>query len=64
MVDGQPAGYTVYFFSYSTWLGRKGMYLEDLYISPKCRGGGAGNRFLQITGIATPSRMGALPHGR
>jgi GNAT superfamily N-acetyltransferase len=45
-VDGQPVGYAVYFFSYSTWLGRQGMYLEDLYISPTQRGHGAGKRLL------------------
>ena len=32
-LDGQPIGFAVYFYSYSTWLGRKGMYLEDLYVS-------------------------------
>jgi len=46
-IDGQPAGFAVYFFSYSTWLGRKGLYLEDLYVSPKHRGSGAGKRLLQ-----------------
>lgn len=32
--DGQVIGYAVYFFSYSTWLGSNGIYLEDLYITP------------------------------
>jgi len=32
-IDDQPAGFAVYFFNYSTWLGRHGLYLEDLYIS-------------------------------
>ena len=36
-VDGEPAGYAVYFYSYSTWLAKKGLYLEDLYISPRQR---------------------------
>src|SRR5690606_29957927 len=30
--DGEPIGYAVYFFNYSTWLGRAGLYLEDLYV--------------------------------
>ncbi len=35
-------GFAVYFYSYSTWLGKKGLYLEDLYVSPEYRGHGAG----------------------
>ncbi|BBH45881.1 GNAT family N-acetyltransferase [Pseudomonas sp. KU43P] len=45
--DGQPIGFAVYFYSYSTWLGRNGIYLEDVYITPEQRGGGAGRRVLQ-----------------
>ena len=37
----------MYFLSYSTWLGRKGMYLEDLYVSPSHRGSGAGKQMLR-----------------
>jgi GNAT superfamily N-acetyltransferase len=46
-VDGVAAGYAVYFFSYSTWQGKKGLYLEDLYVSPDVRGRGAGKQMLQ-----------------
>lgn len=46
-VDGEAVGYAVYFYNYSTWLGRKGIYLEDLYISPEKRGLGAGKGLLQ-----------------
>jgi GNAT superfamily N-acetyltransferase len=46
-VNGEPAGYAVYFFNYSTWLGKNGLYLEDLYISPRFRGTGAGKAMLQ-----------------
>ncbi|WP_313459383.1 GNAT family N-acetyltransferase [Stenotrophomonas sp.] len=45
--DGQPIGYAVYFYNYSTWLGRNGIYLEDLYVSPASRGSGAGKALLQ-----------------
>ena len=38
----EPIGFAVYFFNYSTWLGRPGLYLEDLYILPEHRGSGAG----------------------
>lgn len=45
--DGEVIGYAVYFHNYSTWLGRKGIYLEDLYISPDKRGSGAGKAMLR-----------------
>ena len=58
-VDGQPAGFAVYFFSYSTWLARRGLYLEDLYISPAQRGVGAGKRLLQhLAQLAVDSGCG------
>ncbi|MFC5699428.1 GNAT family N-acetyltransferase [Pseudomonas sp. GCM10022186] len=47
LLHGQPIGYAVYFYSYSTWLGRNGIYLEDLYITPEQRGIGAGRRLLR-----------------
>jgi len=46
-VDGKLAGYAVYFYNYSTWLAKNGLYLEDLYISPKYRGQGAGKAMLK-----------------
>lgn len=45
-VDGQVAGFAVYFFNYSTWQGQNGIYLEDLYVSPEFRGVGAGKALL------------------
>lgn len=45
--DGAAIGYAVYFFNYSTWLGRNGLYLEDLYVSPEHRGSGAGKALLR-----------------
>lgn len=46
-IDQQPAGYAVYFYNYSTWLGKPGLFLEDLYISPEFRGTGAGKAMLK-----------------
>jgi GNAT superfamily N-acetyltransferase len=46
-LDNEPIGYAVYFFNYSTWLGRHGLYLEDLYVSPEHRGAGAGKALLK-----------------
>jgi GNAT superfamily N-acetyltransferase len=36
--DGQPAGFALYFYIYSTWQGRPGLYLEDLFVRPPFRG--------------------------
>ena len=46
-VDYQPAGYAVYFYNYSTWLGKNGIYLEDLYITPDHRKKGCGKFIFQ-----------------
>lgn len=43
----QPVGYAVYFFNYSTWLGKHGLYLEDLYVTPAERGSGVGKALLK-----------------
>jgi GNAT superfamily N-acetyltransferase len=52
-LDGEPAGMAVYFFNYSTWLGQNGIYLEDLYVSPKHRGLGLGKKLMvQLACIA------------
>lgn len=46
-INEEPVGYAVYFYNYSTWLGKNGLYLEDLYITPKYRGRGAGKTLLK-----------------
>lgn len=57
--DGQPIGFAVYFLSYSTWQGRKGLYLEDLFVSAAHRGVGAGKRLLRhLAKIAHDSGCG------
>lgn len=43
----QAIGFAVYFYSYSTWLGKKGIFLEDLFVSPEHRGCGAGKALLK-----------------
>jgi len=47
LVEGKAIGYAVYFYSYSTWLGKNGIYLEDLYVTPEHRGIGAGRDLLR-----------------
>lgn len=46
-LDGEPVGMAVYFYNYSTWLAKPGLYLEDLYVSPEFRGKGAGKLLLK-----------------
>jgi GNAT superfamily N-acetyltransferase len=45
--DGQPAGFALYFFNYSTWMGQPGIYLEDLFVHPEFRGLGIGKALLK-----------------
>ena len=44
---GEPVGFAVCFYNYSTWLARYGLYLEDLYVTPDARGRGAGKALLK-----------------
>lgn len=58
-IDNQPVGFAVYFFNYSTWLGKHGLYLEDLYVSPEYRGSGAGKALLKhLAKIAVSKQCG------
>lgn len=41
-LDGQPVGFALYFHNFSTFVGKLGIYLEDLYVRPEARGLGAG----------------------
>jgi GNAT superfamily N-acetyltransferase len=45
--DDRPAGFAFYFFNYSTWLGKPGLYLEDIFVQPEFRGRGIGKALLQ-----------------
>jgi GNAT superfamily N-acetyltransferase len=44
--DGAPAGFALYFFNYSTFLAKPGLYLEDLFVRPEHRGQGIGKALL------------------
>ncbi len=46
-VDGQTAGFALFFHNYSTFLGRRGIYLEDLYVRRSARGLGLGRQLLR-----------------
>jgi len=43
-LDGEPVGFALYFHNFSTFVGKPGIYLEDLYVRPEARGCGAGKR--------------------
>ncbi len=46
-VGGRPVGFALWFYSYSTFRGRAGIYLEDLFVEPEARGEGAGKALLR-----------------
>ena len=46
-VDGKVVGIALWFLNYSTWLGKAGIYLEDLFVQPEYRGHGIGKGFMQ-----------------
>ncbi|MEO8113199.1 MAG: GNAT family N-acetyltransferase [Phenylobacterium sp.] len=45
--DGAPVGFALWFYNYSTFRGRAGIYLEDLFVKPEARGAGAGKALLR-----------------
>ncbi|AOJ01331.1 MULTISPECIES: GNAT family N-acetyltransferase [Burkholderia] len=56
---GAIVGYALYFHNYSTFIGRRGLYLEDLYVQPSQRGTGLGTRLLRrLAAIAVERRCG------
>ncbi len=60
--EGQePLGFAVYFFNFSTWLGRSGLYLEDLFVIPEHRGKGYGRALLvRLAQIARERNCGRM----
>lgn len=45
--NAEPVGFAVFFHNFSTWLGRPGLYLEDLFVRPETRGKGYGRALLE-----------------
>ncbi|KAJ2850812.1 acetyltransferase [Coemansia brasiliensis] len=57
----KPAGFALFFHNYSTWVGRPGLYLEDLFVCPEFRGRGVGKRLLvQLAQIARERECGRM----
>jgi GNAT superfamily N-acetyltransferase len=60
-LGGDPAGFALFFHNFSTFLGRPGIYLEDLYVRPEFRGAGVGRALLvHIAGLARDRNCGRL----
>ena len=59
--DGQPAGVALFFHNFSTFLGRPGIYLEDLFVMPEHRGKGLGKALLvRLAQLAVERDCGRL----
>lgn len=59
--DAREAGFALFFYNFSTFLGRAGIYLEDLYVRPECRGRGYGRAILKkLASIASERGCGRL----
>ena len=59
--EAGPFGFALYFFNYSTFLGRHGLYLEDLYVREDRRGAGAGKALLsRLAAIAAKNNCGRM----
>jgi len=57
--DKKPVGFALWFYNYSTWQGRAGVYLEDLFVYPEFRGKGIGKALLvHLAKIAMKQKCG------
>jgi GNAT superfamily N-acetyltransferase len=60
-IDDVPVGFALFFHNFSTWTGRPGIYVEDLYVSPAARGTGVGKALLRhVAGLALDRGCGRL----
>lgn len=55
-LDGEAAGFALFFHNYSTWRGRRGLYLEDLFVRPEHRKKGIGRRLLSALAAVAVER--------
>ena len=61
MVNGEEIGFALFFHNFSTFLGRAGIYLEDLFVKPEYRGKGYGKAILKkLAAIAVERKCGRL----
>lgn len=61
MEEGKEVGFALFFHNFSTFVGRAGLYLEDLYVYPEYRGKGYGKAlFMELVNIASERRCGRM----
>ena len=59
--DDAPVGFALYFYNFSTFVGKRGIYLEDLFVEPEHRGRGIGSALLKrLAGIAKEQNCGRV----
>jgi GNAT superfamily N-acetyltransferase len=59
--DDAPVGFALYLYNFSTFLGKRGIYLEDIYVEPEYRGRGIGSALLKrLAGIAKQQNCGRM----
>jgi len=59
--DGAPCGFALYFFNFSTFVGRPGLYLEDLFVRPTLRSKGVGRALLrELARVAQERNCGRM----
>lgn len=59
--DQKPVGFALYFYNFSTFVGKPGLYLEDLFVEPSCRGKGYGKKLLiELAKIAHSKNCGRM----
>lgn len=60
-LNSKPVSFALYFYNYSTFLGRPGIYLEDLFVKPEARGQGIGKKMLSyLARLAEEQNCGRL----
>lgn len=59
-IDGLPIGLCLYFFTYSSWAGKRGVYVQDIYVDKSARGTGLGRRLLSETAKLTAEQGAAF----
>lgn len=61
IVEEKIVGAAIYFFNYSTFVGKRGLYLEDIYITPEYRGNGIGTKMMiELAKVASINNCGRM----